>query len=53
MISTPGAWSLLGTDRHPWYPQVRVFAPDRFNQWAPVMRDVAEALTGMVQQGAH
>jgi len=53
MISTPGAWSLLGTDRHPWYPQVRVFAPDRFNQWAPVMHDVAEALTGMVQQGAH
>ena len=48
MISTPGAWSLLGTDRHPWYPQVRVFAPDRFNQWDPVMRDVADTLAGLV-----
>ena len=49
MISTPGAWSLLGTDRHPWYPQVRVFCPDRFNQWEPVMQDVAAALAGMAR----
>ena len=52
MISTPGAWSLLGTDRHPWYPQVRVFAPDRFNHWAPVMQDVAEALATMTAPSA-
>lgn len=45
MVSTPGAWSLLGTDRHPWYPGVRVFASDRFNAWGPVMQDVAAALS--------
>jgi tetratricopeptide (TPR) repeat protein len=44
MISTPGAWSLLGTRRQPWYPGVRIFAPDRFNDWGPVMREVAAAL---------
>jgi tetratricopeptide (TPR) repeat protein len=44
MIATPGAWPLLGTDRSPWYPQVRVFIPDRFNQWEAVMQDVANAL---------
>ena len=48
MVSTPGAWSLLGADWHPWYPQVRIFASDRFNHWAPVMRDVADALAQMV-----
>jgi tetratricopeptide (TPR) repeat protein len=44
MISTPGAWSLLGSDRHPWYPQVRLFSADRFNQWPELMRDLAGAL---------
>ena len=29
LISTPGAWPKLGTDRYPWYPQVRVFIPPR------------------------
>ena len=43
-ISTPGAWPRLGTDRYPWYPQVRVFTPDHFNRWDPVMAEVAEAL---------
>ncbi|HYF23800.1 MAG TPA: flagellar protein FlbA, partial [Caulobacteraceae bacterium] len=44
LISTPGAWPKLGTDRYPWYPQARVFNPPAFNQWAPVMDEVAEAL---------
>jgi hypothetical protein len=48
MISTPGAWSLLGTQQHPWYPGVRVFLSDRFNDWAPVMTDVANALARKV-----
>ena len=25
LISTPGAWPRLGSDRYPWYPQARVF----------------------------
>ncbi|MDB5421158.1 MAG: flagellar protein FlbA [Brevundimonas sp.] len=44
LISTPGAWPRLGTDRYPWYPQVRVFTPPAFNDWAPVMEAAAAAL---------
>jgi tetratricopeptide (TPR) repeat protein len=44
LISTPGAWPKLGTDRYPWYPQVRVFDPPALNAWEPVMAEVAGAL---------
>jgi len=44
MISTPGAWPRLGTDRYPWYPQMRIFTPPAYTQWGPVMADVAKAL---------
>lgn len=44
LISTPGAWPRLGSDRYPWYPRARVFAPPAFNAWDPVMIEVAEAL---------
>jgi tetratricopeptide (TPR) repeat protein len=44
LISTPGAWPKLGTDRYPWYPQVRVFNPPSYNAWEPVMIELAEAL---------
>jgi tetratricopeptide (TPR) repeat protein len=44
LISTPGAWPRLGTDRYPWYPQMRVFSPPGYNQWEPVMDELAEAL---------
>ena len=44
VISTPGAWPRVGTDHYPWYPQMRVFLPPGFRQWAPVMGEVAEAL---------
>jgi hypothetical protein len=45
LISTPGAWPKLGTDRYPWYPQARVFNPPAFVQWEPVMVEIAQALT--------
>ena len=44
LISTPGAWPKLGTDRYPWYPKMRVFTPPGSNQWDAVMEDVAGAL---------
>ncbi len=44
LVSTPGAWPRLGTDRYPWYPQARVFTPPAYNRWATVMAEVAEAL---------
>jgi tetratricopeptide (TPR) repeat protein len=44
LISTPGAWPKLGTNRYPWYPRMRVFSAPASNQWDTVMLDVAEAL---------
>jgi hypothetical protein len=44
LISTPGAWPKLGTERYPWYPSVRVFNPPAFNDWSPVMDEIAAAL---------
>ncbi len=44
LISTPGAWPKLGADRYPWYPSVRVFNPPAFNDWAPVMDEITQAL---------
>jgi Flp pilus assembly protein TadD len=42
LIAPPGAWTLLGTDRYPWYPQVRVFSRAG---WALALEAVAEALS--------
>ena len=50
LISTPGAWPKLGTNRYPWYPSVRVFDPPAFNQWTQVMDEVAGALAQLVSQ---
>ena len=44
IFSIPGTWTRLGTDALPWYPQVRVFTPIAFREWAPVMERVATAL---------
>jgi tetratricopeptide (TPR) repeat protein len=44
LISTPGAWPKLGTDRYPWYSQVRVFNPPGLADWDPVMTELATAL---------
>lgn len=49
LISTPGAWPKLGTDRYPWYPSARVFTPPGYNRWVPVMIEVAEALRGFAR----
>lgn len=46
LISTPSAWPRIGTDRYPWYPQVRVFMPPAFADWDPVMTEVAGELAG-------
>jgi hypothetical protein len=45
LIASRGTWTGLGTDRYPWYPQVRAFLPPGPGDWAPVMEEVAEALT--------
>jgi hypothetical protein len=44
IISAPGAWTRLGTDRMPWYPQTRVFTPQHLDRWDETMGGVAAAL---------
>lgn len=51
LISTPGAWPRLGTDHYPWYPSVRVFSPERYAHWEPVMQEVAAALSARIARG--
>jgi tetratricopeptide (TPR) repeat protein len=43
-ISTPAGWPRLGADRYPWYGNARVFIPERFGEWDPVMREAADAM---------
>jgi tetratricopeptide (TPR) repeat protein len=44
MIFNPIGWPRLGASVLPWYPQVRLFMPERFGQWEGVMGEVAAAL---------
>lgn len=50
LLSTPGAWTLLGTDRYPWYPQARTFVTRTLGDWSEVMADVAAALAERVAE---
>jgi tetratricopeptide (TPR) repeat protein len=50
LVSTPGAWPRLGTQRYPWYPQARVFLPPGFGQWDAVMNEVAAALAAEIRR---
>nr|WP_294523702.1 hypothetical protein [uncultured Rhodopila sp.] len=36
----------------PWYPRTRLFRQPRRNDWAPVLRSLANALTDLPRQGA-
>jgi tetratricopeptide (TPR) repeat protein len=51
LLSTPGAWPLLGTRHYPWYPQTRVFLPQTFGEWEPAMAAMALALTEQLSTG--
>ena len=44
LIAPKGVWTTLGTDRYPWYPQVRVYQPEAYAEWGPVMARVAADL---------
>lgn len=44
LISAKGAWTPLGTDRYPWYPQVRLYQPDAYAKWGPVLETIAADL---------
>lgn len=44
LVAAPDAWTTLGTDRYPWYPQVRVHSCARPGDWVPVMEAIASDL---------
>jgi tetratricopeptide (TPR) repeat protein len=44
LMSVDGAWTRLGSEAYPWYPQARCFSSSDYQDWTPVMGEVAEAL---------
>jgi len=44
LMTVDGAWTRLGSDAYPWYPQARCFASCDYQDWTPVMDEVAQAL---------
>lgn len=44
LIAARGAWTALGTDGYPWYRQVRMYQPEAFAEWTPVLDRVAADL---------
>ncbi len=38
------SWPRLGTDRHPWFPDTRVFAAAAFNDWSDVFERLETSL---------
>ncbi|HEY9219659.1 MAG TPA: tetratricopeptide repeat protein [Phenylobacterium sp.] len=51
LITTPGVWPRLGTDRYPWYPQARVFQLEAYGAWEPVMEEVAQSMASFAAGG--
>lgn len=51
LITVINAWTMLGTDHYPWYPQARCFASTDYQDWMPVMTEVADALRERVGAG--
>jgi tetratricopeptide (TPR) repeat protein len=45
LLAPAHAWTMLGTDRYPWYPQARVFSAE--DQWSSALQAVAEALAAL------
>ncbi|MFM8374767.1 MAG: flagellar protein FlbA, partial [Phenylobacterium sp.] len=44
LIAAPDAWTTLGTERYPWYPQARLYSCKRFGEWDAVMAAIARDL---------
>lgn len=44
LICAKGAWTPLGTDRYPWYPQVRLYQTTAYAEWEPVLAKIAADL---------
>jgi tetratricopeptide (TPR) repeat protein len=53
LVTGQRSWTRLGTDRYPWYSQVRVFENADYNDWSPVMTRLGEALSEHVNHGTQ
>jgi len=49
LIAASGAWTSLGSDRYPWYPQARLFKQPVSGDWPEVMQQVADDLAATIQ----
>jgi hypothetical protein len=44
MLTGASAWTRLGAQSWPWYPQTRCFITPNYNDWDPTMQEVGAAL---------
>ena len=51
LVAAADAWTPLGSDSYPWYPQVRLFQAAGPGDWLRVYGRVAEALAYRVAHG--
>ena len=50
MITGAAAWTRLGTDRYPWYPQTRCFIASQYGDWTDAMQEVGGALAALAAE---
>jgi tetratricopeptide (TPR) repeat protein len=50
-LSAGWGWPQLHTDEYPWYPNTRVFWPEKFGDWDAVLPGFASELAGWVAAG--
>lgn len=52
MITAPDDWHFLGTDRYPFYPHLRFFRREAFDEWETTMGRMRAALEERVAEAA-
>lgn len=50
LLTSADAWSRLGSNRYPWYSQVRTFWPSTPSDWSALMGQLSGALTDHVKR---
>ncbi len=48
-LAPPRHWALLGEATYPWFPKARVIPSASFNDWAPAMASLSEALAAAAE----
>lgn len=53
LIAVESAWTRLGTDRYPWYSQVRTYAPSSPGDWTSAMAEISADLALVAGSGTR